>query len=227
MKRKHRRDVRGWYGKAKEGAKRAYSQAKTGLGKAKHHAKSGYATAKHHAGRAHEKAKSAYASGKKRAGIAKKHYGAMREEMRTSSDHRDHRHGHRSSARRMMKMRDRKHAARIPKSERLETSRTIQAMVRKGYSPTYASKKAYEKYGRDPRLTAAERRRIPKDKFALPSRRQLPLTNKAHIRNAASRLEQMKKRGTVTTGEYKAAHSRIRKAERAHGIHPRKKSHKK
>src|SRR5262245_24413847 len=102
----------------------------------------------------------------------------------------------------------RRAAVRIPKRRRASTSRRVERLVREGYSPRYAAQKAY--HGRDPgRLTAAERRRIPNRLYALPKRKALPLVDKRHIRNAASRLEQMHRRGTVTAAEYKTAHAKI------------------
>lgn len=69
-------------------------------------------------------------------------------------------------------------------------------------------------------LSAAQRRRIPSNRFALPRTRKLPLNDASHVRNAATRLEQMRNRGSVTASEYRSAHRRIRAAERRLGITP-------
>jgi hypothetical protein len=69
-------------------------------------------------------------------------------------------------------------------------------------------------------LTAAQRRAIPLSKYALPAREALPIEDPAHIRNAAARLEQMRRRGTVTPREYASALRAIRAAEARHGIGP-------
>jgi hypothetical protein len=69
-------------------------------------------------------------------------------------------------------------------------------------------------------LTAAQRRAIPTSLYALPARRALPIEDPAHVRNAAARLEQMRRRGTVTPREYASALRRIRAAEARHGIGP-------
>lgn len=114
----------------------------------------------------------------------------------------------------------RRSAVRIPPRRRAAVSRRVRELVRKGYSPQYAAQLAYHP-GRDPKkLTAAERARIPSRRFALPERRSLPLTDPAHVRNAAARLEQMRRRGTVTSAEYRRAHQRILKAEAHFGIQP-------
>ena len=79
---------------------------------------------------------------------------------------------------------------------------------------------------RPKKLTAAARKRLPSSAFALPERRALPIHNAAHVRNAAARLAQMKKRGTVTRAEYTQAKGRIEKAEKRLKIGPwRKRSH--
>lgn len=92
----------------------------------------------------------------------------------------------------------------------------------------HASRLTRGPYSRDParrlrqhHLSAAERRHLRPAQFALPSRRALPIEDPRHVRNAAARLEQMRIRGTVTSGEYRAALARIRHAERHFGIHPR------
>lgn len=64
------------------------------------------------------------------------------------------------------------------------------------------------------RLSAAGRRKLRSTQFALPKRKALPLEDAAHVRAAASRLEQMRRRGTVTPSEYRAARLRILRADR-------------
>jgi hypothetical protein len=109
--------------------------------------------------------------------------------------------------------RRRRRAVRIPRSRRAATSRRVERLVARGYSPRYAAEKAYGR--RDPgKLTAAERRKIPRSRYALPKRRALPLGDARHVRNAASRLEQMRKRGTVTLSEYRSARRRIEEARK-------------
>lgn len=108
----------------------------------------------------------------------------------------------------------RKKAVRIPPRRRAATSRRVEELVREGYSPQYAAHRAYSGRDRDrDSLSAAERRRIPTRLFALPARRSLPIHDAAHVRNAAARLEQMRRRGTVTAREYESAHRRILAAE--------------
>jgi hypothetical protein len=79
------------------------------------------------------------------------------------------------------------------------------------------------------RLTYKQRSRLPDSAFALPEKRTngkggLPLTNKSgrldpkHVRNAASRLAQMRKRGTVTPSQYKRARRKIIRAACKTGV---------
>jgi hypothetical protein len=116
---------------------------------------------------------------------------------------------------------------RIRKSRRRKVSREIDTLIRHGYSPRYAAQVAYHPRahrGHRDKLTAAQRRRLPAREYALPARRALPIEDPRHIRNAAARLEQMRRRGTVTKSEYLHALRRIRRAEKAHGIRHRVKS---
>lgn len=79
-----------------------------------------------------------------------------------------------------------------------------------------------KRYGRDTkRLTAKKRQALRPSQFALPARRALPIEDAAHVRNAAARLAQMRKRGTVTEREYRSALSKISKAEKTYGIRSR------
>lgn len=67
-------------------------------------------------------------------------------------------------------------------------------------------------------ISAEKRESIPEREFALPAQRKYPLDTAARTRNAASRLEQMKKRGKVSSGDYASARSRIAKAAKKFGI---------
>lgn len=70
-------------------------------------------------------------------------------------------------------------------------------------------------------LSTRKREKLRRSQFALPKRRALPIHNAAHARNAAARLEQMRKRGTVSRAEYAKAHRAILRAERRFGIQSR------
>ncbi len=114
--------------------------------------------------------------------------------------------------------RRRRPAVRVAPRYRAQVSRRVRELVAEGYSPRYAARRAYR--GQDPRkLTAAQRRRIPARLYALPARRALPIEDRTHVRNAASRLEQMHRRGTVTESEYRSARAKIASRERQLGIH--------
>lgn len=67
-------------------------------------------------------------------------------------------------------------------------------------------------------LNAKKRNALPDSAFALPKKRGYPIHDAAHVRAAASRLEQAKKAGTVTPGEYAEAKRAIAKAARRFGI---------
>lgn len=67
-------------------------------------------------------------------------------------------------------------------------------------------------------ISAEKRESIPTESFALPAQRKYPLDTAARTRNAAARLEQMKKRGKVSESDYSAAKGRIAKAAKRHGI---------
>jgi len=68
------------------------------------------------------------------------------------------------------------------------------------------------------RLSAAARRELPASEYALPQRRQLPLTDAGHVHAARSRLEMMLNLGHVTKMEYEAAVSRIKRAAKRFGV---------
>lgn len=67
-------------------------------------------------------------------------------------------------------------------------------------------------------ISAEKRKSLPEERFAIPSQRKYPIDTPARIRNAAARLEQMKKAGKVSDADYKAARGRIAKAAKSHGI---------
>lgn len=50
------------------------------------------------------------------------------------------------------------------------------------------------------KLTAAARKRIPKDKFALPGGRY-PVENRAHAANAKARATQMERKGKFSSAQ--------------------------
>lgn len=67
-------------------------------------------------------------------------------------------------------------------------------------------------------VSAAKRKSIPEGEFALPELRKYPIDTAARTRNAAARLEQMRKRGLVSESQYKEAKGRIGKAAKKFGI---------
>ena len=67
-------------------------------------------------------------------------------------------------------------------------------------------------------ISSAKRRELPEGDFALPSQRKYPLDTAARTRNAAARLEQMKKAGKIGDGDYGSAKGRIAKAAKKFGI---------
>jgi hypothetical protein len=69
------------------------------------------------------------------------------------------------------------------------------------------------------RLTAARRDALPDIAFALPDRREFPINDAAHVRNAAARLEAAHNDGRVTDAEYHRAKKRIARAAHHFGIH--------
>lgn len=65
------------------------------------------------------------------------------------------------------------------------------------------------------RLRSRRRRKLPASKFALPKQRKLPLTDAAHVRNAAARLNQVK---GVSSSAKAGARRRLAAAYRRFGI---------
>lgn len=76
------------------------------------------------------------------------------------------------------------------------------------------------------RLTYEERKKLPASAFALPKRRQLPLTNARgeldakHVDNAAARLSMMDHEGEVTKAEFQSATRKIAEARKRLGLGP-------
>lgn len=93
----------------------------------------------------------------------------------------------------------------------------IDLRERKGRKVIMSVGRQASHYERD-KLRSVDRRAFPSRKFALPRRRVLPLVDASHVRVAASSLESMRRRGTVTAAEYREASTRIREAKRRFGI---------
>jgi hypothetical protein len=66
-----------------------------------------------------------------------------------------------------------------------------------------------------PKLNAAARQRLSVGSFAFPKERKEPLENAAHVRNAASRFDQVK---GVTEAARRAAWKRIQAAAHRYGV---------
>lgn len=64
-------------------------------------------------------------------------------------------------------------------------------------------------------LRAARRKKLPKTAFAVPGQRKLPLSDAAHVRNAAARLNQVK---GISPAQRKTAARRIVAAARRVGV---------
>ena len=67
-------------------------------------------------------------------------------------------------------------------------------------------------------LKQKTRDKLPPEDFALPNQRKFPIHNAAHVRNAAARLEEEKKKGNVSEHEYKIAKGHIARAAKHHGV---------
>ena len=78
--------------------------------------------------------------------------------------------------------------------------------------------------GQETRLTYDERKKLPASAFALPKRRELPLTNgkgeldPKYVDNAAARLSMMDHEGHVTKAEKESAHKKIEAAKKKLGL---------
>lgn len=68
-------------------------------------------------------------------------------------------------------------------------------------------------------LRAKKRNSLAGNQFALPAQRAYPIHDAAHVRNAASRLAQAKKRGTISEADYSKARAAIGRAAKRFGIH--------
>lgn len=66
-------------------------------------------------------------------------------------------------------------------------------------------------------ISAAKRRSLPGDKFALPELKKYPIDTPARVRNAAARLEQNRSR--LSPADYKKARGAIARAAKKFGIH--------
>jgi len=69
------------------------------------------------------------------------------------------------------------------------------------------------------KLSAAERRNLPDDDFALPEYRMFPIYDPGHIKAGAGRISQAFREGRITPEEYARAESRVLAAERHFGMH--------
>lgn len=67
-------------------------------------------------------------------------------------------------------------------------------------------------------ISTKTRNALPETVFALPAQRKYPLENADHVRNAAARLAQAKKKGKISDSDYATAHAAIAKAEKKFGI---------
>jgi len=79
---------------------------------------------------------------------------------------------------------------------------------------------AFEKVGDliKAKLSAAARKKLSSEDFALPSKKKYPIHDKAHVRNALARAAQQMKRGGEGAADAKAAMPKIRAAAKRMGI---------
>lgn len=66
------------------------------------------------------------------------------------------------------------------------------------------------------KLNAAERKRIPKSEFGLPSKRAYPMPDASHARNAKARASEMERKGRLSMSEKREID---RKADKKLGHH--------
>lgn len=71
----------------------------------------------------------------------------------------------------------------------------------------FLNKKNYHSYMS--KLSTKQRKKLPQDQFAFPDKREEPIENPEHVRNAIARFDQVK---GVTNEERDQAWSRIKKA---------------
>lgn len=64
-------------------------------------------------------------------------------------------------------------------------------------------------------LKSKQRDKLPDASFAFPKERKLPISDAAHVRNAAARFNQVE---GVTAAEKKAAKGRIQRAAKKTGV---------
>jgi hypothetical protein len=92
---------------------------------------------------------------------------------------------------------------------------TRKTAARKGVK-TSGSTPSRRRHGRRATgLSAAQRKRIPAERFAFPKERKEPLNNASHVRNAIARFDQVE---GVSEAERDAAWRRILAAARKFGV---------
>jgi hypothetical protein len=67
-------------------------------------------------------------------------------------------------------------------------------------------------------ISTKKRNGLRPSQFALPAQRKYPIFDAAHVRNAAARLQQAKKAGKISPGDYARAKAAIARAARRFGI---------
>lgn len=68
-------------------------------------------------------------------------------------------------------------------------------------------------------LDTDARNKLKPNQFALPDKKKFPVHDADHTRNAAARLAQAKKAGTISDADYSTARGNIRRAAKKFGIH--------
>jgi hypothetical protein len=61
------------------------------------------------------------------------------------------------------------------------------------------------------KLTTQARKKLPKAKFAEPSKRAYPIPDKAHARNALARVSQSENKGNISESEANKVRAKARK----------------
>lgn len=69
------------------------------------------------------------------------------------------------------------------------------------------------------RLTAAQRRRLRPEQFALPGLREFPIEDVGHVKSAAGRITQAFERGRIAPAQHREALGNLGRAEMRVGIH--------
>lgn len=67
-------------------------------------------------------------------------------------------------------------------------------------------------------ISTEKRNALPAGKFALPDKRKYPIHDANHVRNAAARLQQAKKKGKISDADYSKARAAIARAAKKFGI---------